>query len=279
MANLRIGDLARLGGVSVRMLRHYHQIDLLIPTDIDDRTGYRIYTFSQLETLRMIVGLKDVGVALSDIRRVLDSSDVMALHDVLRDQRAVLSREIRDASANISAIDQLLIGSESDHTMANPTTTIEVELKPVPARVVAQLSAVAESWAPEHIGPVIQPLYPELTARLQAAGIPITGPSTAWYEDTEDGRVVVHASLTIGLDPEGEPRPDGLEIIELPAIKMAATTIHRGTMDNCDDTYQALLTWLDAEGHEAVGYSRELDIECGPGDKWITELQLEIATM
>ena len=122
--------------------------------------------------------------------------------------------------------------------MTDPTTAhpLEVELKSVAARLVAQLTAVAESWAPDHIGPVIQPLYPELIARMERAGVDIAGPSTAWYEDTEAGRVLVHATLTIAERPNAHPASLGFEVVELPAMAEVASTIHRGTMDNCDQT-------------------------------------------
>ena len=76
-------------------------------------------------------------------------------------------------------------------------------LKALPGPRVAPCCAVAESWAPEHVVPVIQPLFPDVTAKLEQAGVAITGPSTAWYSDTEDGSVMVHAPLTIDEPPAG----------------------------------------------------------------------------
>lgn len=43
-----IGEFARLGGVSVRTLRHYDEIGLLRPATVDQDTGYRGYTADQL---------------------------------------------------------------------------------------------------------------------------------------------------------------------------------------------------------------------------------------
>ena len=127
-----------------------------------------------------------------------------------------------------------------------------------------------------HIGAVIQPLYPELIARLERAGVDIAGPSTAWYEDTAEGRVLVHATLTIAERPSADPASLGFDVVELPALAEVASTIHRGTMDDCDTTYAALLAWIADHGYRARGYSREVDIECGPDGAWITELQLAI---
>ena len=43
-----IGEFARLGGVSVRTLRHYDEIGLLRPAMVDQDTGYRGYAADQL---------------------------------------------------------------------------------------------------------------------------------------------------------------------------------------------------------------------------------------
>ena len=43
-----IGEFARHGRVSVRMLRHYHAIGVLVPTMVDPLSGYRFYQAGQL---------------------------------------------------------------------------------------------------------------------------------------------------------------------------------------------------------------------------------------
>ncbi len=281
MSLLRIGDLARLGGVSVRMLRHYHEVGLLIPEHIDEATGYRSYDAGQLDVLRRIVTLKNFGIPLAQVAELLrEQPSAEHVQAILMQRRADLVAEIANAQTSLDHIDRHLDDLRQETPMTGATTPtagpIDVELKPVSSRLVAQLSAVAESWAPEHIGPVIQPLYPELIARMERAGVAITGPSTAWYEDTDEGRILVHATLTIGARPTADPETLGFEVTELPAIDLVASTIHTGTMDDCDTTYQALLEWIDEHGYRAQGYSREIDIECGPDKEWITELQLAV---
>jgi MerR family regulatory protein len=53
-----IGDFARLGNVSVRTLRYYEQLGLLMPAAVDPETGYRSYSAYQLSRLHRIVALK-----------------------------------------------------------------------------------------------------------------------------------------------------------------------------------------------------------------------------
>ena len=62
---LGIGEFARHGRVSVRMLRHYDAIGLLQPAYIDRVTGYRSYEAQQLSRLNRIVALKDLGLPSS----------------------------------------------------------------------------------------------------------------------------------------------------------------------------------------------------------------------
>jgi MerR family regulatory protein len=56
-----IGEFARHGRVSVRMLRHYDAIGLLRPACVDPVTGYRSYEVSQLAELNRLIALKDLG--------------------------------------------------------------------------------------------------------------------------------------------------------------------------------------------------------------------------
>jgi len=192
---LRIGDLARLGGVSVRMLRHYHEIGLLIPDEVDDWTGYRSYGRDKLEAFRLIVTLKDLGIELAVIRQVMQEKRPSAyLRTVLIARREAIVAEVSDCRSMLVGVDRQLEFAAKppldNHSEQEPMTIIIVEVKPTEPRLVAQLSAVSESWAATDIGPVIQPLYPELIARMAKANVEAVGPSTASYEDTEESRLL-----------------------------------------------------------------------------------------
>src|SRR5882672_10865761 len=71
---LRIGDFARLGGVTVRALRHYEDEGLLAPAHVDEVTGYRSYQFEQLAALDRILALRDLGFSLADVGALLASN-------------------------------------------------------------------------------------------------------------------------------------------------------------------------------------------------------------
>ncbi len=55
-----VGAFAQLSGLTVETLRHYHQVGLLVPAEVGDRTGYRRYRLSQLPRARALAALRDV---------------------------------------------------------------------------------------------------------------------------------------------------------------------------------------------------------------------------
>ena len=72
---LSIGRFARLAGLSVGALRHYDELDLLRPAEVDAFTGYRRYRREQLETARTIARLRELELPLDEIREVLAIDD------------------------------------------------------------------------------------------------------------------------------------------------------------------------------------------------------------
>ncbi len=153
----------------------------------------------------------------------------------------------------------------------------EVQIKRIPGVRVAELTATAAGFEPGSIAPVIGPLYDELRDRLGRARLAPVGPDIAYYEDAPDvDGILVHATLPVDADPD-EDRD--FAIVDLPEIELAATVMHRGSMDNVMPTIQTLARWIDANGYRSTGYNRELYIECHQDrDAWVTELQEPITT-
>jgi DNA-binding transcriptional MerR regulator len=94
-----IGEFARLGTVSVRTLRHYDEIGLLRPARVDPETGYRGYSADQLGQLNRIIALKELGLSLAQVRRLLGGITLEELQGMLMLRRAQLETEL-DAYKN-----------------------------------------------------------------------------------------------------------------------------------------------------------------------------------
>ncbi|WP_428936181.1 MerR family transcriptional regulator [Streptomyces sp. ACT015] len=264
-----IGDFARHGRVSVRMLRHYDATGLLRPAHVDPASGYRHYTASQLARLNRIIALKDLGFTLQQVRDIVDEKvGIEELRGMLRLRRAELETAVAAAGARLVQVEARLRAIESEGHMP----TDDVVIKSLPPVRVAELTATAASFSPEDIGPVVGPLYDELFRCLRSAGVTPTGPGIASYEDAPEGggKITVHAAVQVSA-PLWD---DAFRILDLPAIDRAATIVHRGPMDAVLPTVQALARWIDANGHRSTGYPREINLECPENrDDWVTELQ------
>ncbi|MFJ3831091.1 MerR family transcriptional regulator [Streptomyces sp. NPDC090046] len=274
-----IGDFAKHGRVSVRMLRHYDALGLLRPARVDPFTGYRSYEAGQLARLNRVIALKELGFSLDQVGSILDERvGAEELRGMLRLRQAELETAMAAAAARLVQVEARLRIIESEGTM--PADDIVVKSLP-PVRL-AELTATAASYEPQDIGPVVGPLFDELCRRVEAAGVVPTGPGTAYYEDapgTEStAAVLVHAGLPVASSVRAEDLGGGVRIVTLPAVERAATVVHRGPMDGVLPTAQALARWIDAHGHRSAGYARELSLAC-PEDpeQWVTELQEPLA--
>src|SRR5579875_2229692 len=102
---LTIGDFARHGRVSIRMLRHYDAIGLLRPAQVDRSSGYRFYQAAQLSRLNRIVALKDLGFTLQQVQAILDEKvSVEELRGMLRLRQAELQSQISVDSARLTQV-------------------------------------------------------------------------------------------------------------------------------------------------------------------------------
>lgn len=267
-----IGDFARIGRVSVRMLRHYDAIGLLRPAHIEPSNGYRFYHASQFSQLNRVLALKGLGFSLEQVKNFIDEGvEIKQLYGMLRLRQAELETEIATKQLQLAQVQVRVSIIEKENSML----TNEVIIKNIPATRVVQLTEVASSFAPEDIGPVIGPLFGKLGQVLHQAKVEPVGPGVALYEALDDG-VMVTAAIPVPNDVHTKEAIAGAEVADLPAID-AATTIFHGSLDTADEMLQGLARWIEAHGYRPCGLPREVSLECeGPQEEWVTEIQVQV---
>lgn len=123
---LRVGELARRTGLSVRTLHHYDDIELLSPAR-RTTAGHRLYGRVEVERLQRIVSLRHIGLSLEEIRDCLDRPEY-SLERVLELQLERIEEQIegqRRLRRLIQGLrDRLTSGGESSLDLL--TRTIEV---------------------------------------------------------------------------------------------------------------------------------------------------------
>ena len=140
---LRIGDFSKLSRISIRMLRHYDEIGLLIPKSTDYFTSYRYYSEEQLSTAGRITALKDMGFSLSSIGEILKSYDnLQALAEFLSVKRAEVQAESEEVNRRLLLLDTAIERLRKDGTAMNYNVTI----KTLPERYVASVRQVIPAY-------------------------------------------------------------------------------------------------------------------------------------
>ncbi len=125
---LKIGEFSKLSRVSIRMLRHYDDIGLLKPAQIDDFTGYRYYREDQLFVIGRITALKDMGFALADIVRILEIYDDQdQLDEFFSERQKELTEQAKETEYKLMLLDTARKGLRKEHKMS-----FDVNIKTIP---------------------------------------------------------------------------------------------------------------------------------------------------
>jgi DNA-binding transcriptional MerR regulator len=120
---LSIGRFARLAGLSIGALRHYHELGLLVPSRIDPQTAYRSYARAQLDDARLIARLRELELPLPEVRAIL-GADAVERRRLLAAHRsrltALITRTQRQAHWLTQAIDH------EEPLMTAPSAPVDV---------------------------------------------------------------------------------------------------------------------------------------------------------
>lgn len=160
------------------------------------------------------------------------------------------------------------------------TNVADVIVKPLDAQRVALVTEGTAEMS-EDFSPIFARLYPKLFEGLGRLGVQPAGVTVALYDDVEDDAMVIFAGVQVA--PDADAPADlaaelGIEFRDLPPVERAATVVHEGAMATVDQSYGALVQWLEANGETASTKSREIYLACdGPQDTWVTELQFPLA--
>lgn len=143
---LKIGDFSKLSRISIRMLRHYDELGLLVPKHTDDFTGYRYYAEDQLTIAGRIVALRDMGFGLVAIGEILHSYDnPQALAEFLAVKQAEVRAEAEAVSHRLLLLDTAINRLRKDETAMN----YNVIVKTMPERYVASVRKVIPAYDQE----------------------------------------------------------------------------------------------------------------------------------
>ncbi|HZH78143.1 MAG TPA: MerR family transcriptional regulator [Archangium sp.] len=113
---LKVSEVARLAGVSVRTLHHYDEIGLLRPSE-RSQAGYRLYADKDLRKLQQVLFFKELGFPLEEIQRIVNDRAFDLKAGLLMQRKLLTEKSVR-LKALIQAVDAALESLERGTAMS-----------------------------------------------------------------------------------------------------------------------------------------------------------------
>jgi DNA-binding transcriptional MerR regulator len=228
---LSIGRFADASGLTVKALRHYDEIGLLVPARVDPDNGYRYYDAAQVEDAVTIRRLRALELPLDEIGALLEADG-----DTLRDRLAAhgfrVAEEVRDKHSLLIELSALVeSGGEQ----------ITVDIRDVPELHLAATIRHLQLVDPEGVRDMLRLAQ----NRLDERGLAPAGPPTALFRSGDgNGTHLVEAGFPVAAGVEGD---ELLRVTRYPAAS-AATTDHEGSYDGLHLTAQRFIATVLGQG-------------------------------
>ncbi len=243
---LKIGDFSKLSRISIRMLRYYDEIGLLMPKSTDDFTGYRYYAEDQLPIAMRIISLKEMGFGLYPIKEIMVHYDnPAALAEFLTVKQAEVAAEAQSVQQGLQLLDTAICLLRKDTTAMNHN----VILKTFPQRYVASVRQIIPSYDQE--GKLWQILMSETASLNMQDGDPCY--TLAVFHDGEhkDAQVDVEVQKTV----KGSYANTANVVFKTEPPVLIASATYKGSYDQMNQVNQAVAQWVQANGYDFNGVS------------------------
>lgn len=120
----RIGEFSYLCSMSIKTLRYYDKIGVLIPASVDELTGYRYYSIDQLEQAQKIKSLQEASFTLEEIKSILEGKNT----EILLSKEKQIRKEELNKIQKINEMKKEL-NNEKVEVLENPNLYITGDFK------------------------------------------------------------------------------------------------------------------------------------------------------
>ena len=261
-AVIPVGQFATITHLSVKTLRHYHDVGLLTPARVDPDTGYRYYSLDQLPLAQLIRRLRALKMPVREVRSVVMAQDPAERNDLISSHMERLETELQATRAAVSSLRTLLDTAR--------TRT------PVTRRHAAAFTAIGivDTIDAADILPWWDGALRELRDHVRAHGVRQTGPAGGIFNEAlyqqERAEAALYLPVAAGTRIGGR-----IHHLQIPAAELA-TTSHYGPIADIDLAYADLGSYL-AEHHLRVDKQIREHYLCDRSDtpdatRWHTEI-------
>lgn len=248
-----VGEFSKVSRVSKRLLHHYDDIGLLKPAHVDPQTGYRYYSARQLPQLNRILALKDLGLSLDQVTKLLqDEISDAEIQGMLLLKKAEMEQTVLEDMQLLHRIEARL------HQNQMTDDAPDVVVKSIPAQPFLSVRTVFAT--PEKTLQLVDQILHAIPASV---GPGVLGAFTGVVYT--EGFTLTNNDIDLGYllkKPVEEPIPLTEEYMlrmqDLPAVETMATAVQVGSPDPVLAALGKIAQWIEANGYRIMGPYREL---------------------
>lgn len=267
---LKIGEFSKLMQVTVKTLRHYEQMGLLIPYEVDKWTGYRYYTIEQMQRLNAIRELKGMGFSLEEIKDLYDDEYHEPSISQINAKLTECNRQIRTL---LKRRQQLI---DTVNSKKNIKTMEKFSIQALPAIIVASHRRVIKQYSDlgELCVNVIGPEMHRLGCKCSPAGYCFTIEHNKEYTPTDIDIEYCEQVEEMGKDSAI------IKFKQLEEVPKALCMKHYGPYDRFYESYTEAFKYFEEKGYEIAGHPRTVYVDGAwnqeDPEKWLSIIQIPV---
>ncbi len=243
---LKIGEFSKLSRISIRMLRHYNELGLLIPDETDVFSGYRYYSERQLVDAMRIVSLRDMGFGIAEIGDIVKNG----VDDEMFDR--YLSGKLSELSLQLEAVNSRMRLIETARERFRKDMAFmkyDVVLKTLPERYVASVRMTIPSY--EHEIMLWDTLCKETDGYKMINADPCICSVVFYDGEYKEKNVEVEAQKTVvGSYKDTE----NVKFKTIAPVTFASAT-YKGGYEKINEVNIAVANWIKDNGYQLDGYA------------------------
>lgn len=247
-----IGKVSTLCNVSVKTLRYYDEIGLLVPDCRKDDSNYRYYTHEQILTLFIIRKLRLLGVPLKEIKEIVCQKDMDSMKKCIQQRLDEISKAIEDLNDQYAEGQLLLDRLEKGHNLLESEdaqwSTEGIRVEEIPVSPVLFTRRIKSNYKNSDVS---VDRWFELFEMVSRQKLRATGPVILTYHNNPLEQFYQNdCDLEISIQVN--------EAIDSPVAKTfggftAVTALHVGRNEDIIQTHIKAIKWLNQQGYTISG--------------------------
>jgi DNA-binding transcriptional MerR regulator len=259
---LTIGEFSRMTHLSVKTLRHYHEVGLLEPAEVDPSSGYRYYRTAQVPTAQVIRRLRDLEMPIEQVGAVLVAGDLETRNALIAAHLQRMEDQLEQTRTAVASLRALV---------ESPAAPVSVEHREVGA---VRAVAIRETVAQEELADWWAEGFAELRALVAENELAPNGPPGGLFAGELFEQELGEAILFIPVDGRTPSVGRARSLVIAPGE--LAIAVHAGSHADVDRTYGALGTHVAEHAIGVEGHVRERylvsRLDTPDASKWRTEI-------